>query len=322
MGATSYTPFQEAWWLEASGASAWDEVQIERGGEVVARLPFTVEERFGARVLTQPALTQSLGPWIKSTGGGYTRTLGREMSLYGDLIKGLPEHDAFQQHFAPQVTNWLPFYWEGFTQTTRYTYVLDLTQSLDELWAGMDKRNRSRVRKASRELEVSVHCQGALDTLLDVVEMTFARQGLKMPYTREYVHRLDEAIQANSRRWIVVARDKTSGVPHAANYTFGDEGRVYALLSGADPDLRNSGAGVAARWEAIRAVHPHTGVFDFEGSMIPGVEHRNRKYGAHQVPYFSLSRSNGVFERGRDRQERRRKLLAPLWAAKQRVFKA
>lgn len=316
-----YTPFQEPWWLDATAPGQWDAVEVERGGQLQAYLPFVVGERNGARFLEQPFLTQSLGPWIADTGAGYTNTLSREMSLYKELIDGLPDHDVFKQHFATQVTNWLPFYWEGFTQTTRYTYTLDMRQSLEELHKGMDKRNRSRINKGKEQLVLTESETEGLETLLDLSEMTFERQGMQLPYSRAFVRKLDEAVQKHSRRLIVIARGKEDGLPHAANYAFGDSKRVYALMSGADPALRQSGASVVARWRTIEWAHTFTETFDFEGSMVRGIEHRNRKYGAHQTPYFSIRWSNGVLEANERKRQLRRAPLVAAWRLKEAALK-
>ena len=316
-----YTPFQEPWWLEATAPGRWDAVEIERGGELQAYLPFVVREEHGARILEQPLLTQSLGPWVADTGAGYTNALSREMDLYKRLIEGLPSHDVFTQNFATQVTNWLPFYWEGFQQTTRYTYTLDMRQDLDEIHRGMDKRNRSRIRRGQQDLVVTASESEGLETLLNLSQMTFERQGMSLPYSREFVRTLDEAVQKHSRRIIVIARGKEDGLPHAANYAFGDSKRVYALMSGADPALRQSGASVVARWRTIEWAHTFTETFDFEGSMVRGIEHRNRKYGAHQTPYFSIHRSNGVLEANEAKRRRRRAPLIAAWRLKEAALK-
>lgn len=285
------TVFQEEWWLDAAAPGQWEAVTVESGGELQARLPFVIRRSGSQTVLTQPQLTQSLGPWVRDTGAGYARSMSRQMDLYSQLIDKLPPHTVFRQNFAPQVTNWLPFYWEGYTQTTRYTYTIDLKQDLDTIKANMDKRNRSRLRSAERELRVEISETGLIDELLDMAEMTFARQGLALPYPRELVHRIDEAVKANAKRWVIVCRDRHTGDIHSADYAVGDERRIYALISGADPALRDSGAGVLARWHAIQRAREHAAVYDMEGSMIKPIEHRNRKYGAVQVPYMALSRA-------------------------------
>src|SRR5882762_10808904 len=117
--ATSYNLFQEPWWLDAVAPGEWDEVVVKRGGQVAARLPFVRKRKFGSVFLTQPRLTPSLGPWLRVSSAKRTNRLAEEKELMQELIAALPHFDLFRQTFAPQVTNWLPFYWQGFSQTTR-----------------------------------------------------------------------------------------------------------------------------------------------------------------------------------------------------------
>ena len=315
-----YTPFQEPWWLDAAAPGQWDAVQVERGGQLQAYLPFVIGERGGARSLGQPLLTQSLGPWISDTGAGYTSTLSREMILYKELIDGLPEHDVFKQHFATQVTNWLPFYWEGFEQTTRYTYTLDMRQSLEQIHAGMDKRNRKQLRRAQESLIAET--SDDLETFLRLNDKTFERQGIATPYSHDFVFRLDEAARINARRWIVLARDKWTGEAHAGIYMIASGDRVYSLMSGADPTLRDQNGGIVARWKAIEVAHnADVSTLDFQGSMLKTVERRNRNYGSCQVPYFSIHRSNGVLEAYEKKRRMRRAPLVAAWRLKEAALK-
>ena len=287
----SYSIFQQPWWLDAVAPGQWDAVEVERGGETAAWLPFVVKKRLGLRLLTQPALTQSLGPWIKDTGAGHTKALGREMSLYKELIGKLPQFDIFQQNFAPQVTNWLPFYWQGFTQTTRYTYTIDLSRDLEQLFADMDKRNRRQLRDAERE----IYGESADDLreLLVLNDKTFERQGMKTPYTHAYVHQIDAAAREHAQRWIILARDRKTGQALAGIYMIGFQGRVYSLFSGVDPASRAKNPGIVARWEAIKQAKSYGTILDLQGSMLEGVERRNRNYGATQSPYFAMSKADG-----------------------------
>ena len=320
MAGRFHTPFQEPWWLDATAPGQWDAVEVERGGQVQAYMPFVVREQHGARILGQPSLTQSLGPWVLNTGAGYTKALSREMSLYKELIDKLPEHDYFKQHFAPQVTNWLPFYWEGFDQSTRYTYTLDMRQGLETLHQGMDKRNRRQLRHAQESL--TAETSEDLETLLRLNDKTFERQGMATPYSREYVFRLDEAAVTHARRWIILARDKRTGEAQAGIYMLAWGERMYSLFSGADPALRDQNGGIVARWKAIETAHESgVSILDFQGSMLKTVERRNRNYGAYQVPYFSIHRSNGVLEENERKRRRRRAPLIAAWRLKEAALR-
>jgi Acetyltransferase (GNAT) domain len=279
--------FQQPWWLDAVAPGTWAAVEVRRGGELKARLPYVLDRRMGLTLLLQPPLTPWLGPWISPSQGKYATQLTHQMELYTELIDQLPAHDYFSQNFHYSVANWLPFYWRQFQQTTRYTYVIvDLT-NLDQVKADFKDNIRYDIRKASRKLRV--HSEYGIEKFLDVNELTFARQGLPLPYSREYVRRLDNACSTRSARKIFFAEDDTGRV-HAAAYIIWDERSAYYLMGGGDPELRTSGATSLILWEAIRFSHEVSRSFDFEGSIVEPIERFFRAFGARQLPYFGVKR--------------------------------
>lgn len=282
--------FQEPWWLDAVAPGAWDAVDVDQGGRTVARLPFVIKRKFGLRVLTQPQLTQTLGPWMSNNGLNNTKRLSREKDLYSKLINALPKHDMFVQNFHPSITNWLPFYWHGFEQTTRYTYELDLANSTDELLSSCSKSTRASIRQSAANVHVEV--SDDLEAFLDVNEKTFQRQGMTLPYERDYVHRIDQALGPRGKRLILLARSADSGLVEAGAYIAGDARRMYLMMSGSDPDRRTAGSGELLSWTAIsEAKKMGASVFDFEGSMIEPVESFYRGFGPVQTPYMTVSKT-------------------------------
>ena len=80
---TANSLFQQPWWLDATAPGAWAEATVERGGELVARWPYTLERRFGLRVLGQPPLSLFLGPWLAHPGEvKHSTRLARESVLW------------------------------------------------------------------------------------------------------------------------------------------------------------------------------------------------------------------------------------------------
>jgi hypothetical protein len=280
--------FDQPWWLDAVAPGRWSEVVVRRGDEVLARLPYVVRERLGMRVLGQPPLTQSLGPWVRPTPGKYAKRLETEKDLMGELIAGLPRFDAFDQSFSPEVTNWLPFHWAGFEATVLYTYRIEGLEDLDAVWADFAPNVRRHIRKAEKELEV--RAEGDLDTLLRLNREIFVRQRLPAPYEPEVLHRLDAACATRDARDVLFAVDAHDRV-HAAAFVVHGGGVSYLLTSGVDTELRSSGAQTLLVWEAIRRSALRSSRFDFAGSMIESVERFNRAFGSRQVPYFAVHRS-------------------------------
>lgn len=282
---SSHCIFQERWWLDAVAEGAWQAVEVVQGGQIVARMPVVLRRRFGFRIIRQPPLTPSLGPWVRPACGNPAKQKQREKELLNELIDGLPQWDYFEASFHHRMTNWLPFYWRGFQQTTRYTYLLEHISDLDAVWGGLHESVRRNIRKARRQLRVGTDIR--LDRLLDFVELTFRRQGERLPFSRELMFRIDAACSSRGARRTFFAED-AQGRIHAVLYLVADEHYAYYLLGGADPQLRESGAQNLLLWEAIRCASDMGRMFDFEGSMIEPVERIFRGFGARQVPYLHV----------------------------------
>lgn len=284
---TSYNLFQEPWWLDAVAEGDWGEVAVKRGGQVAARLPFVRKKKLGRTMLLQPRLTPFLGPWLRTSSAKLTNRLAEEKELMQELIEALPQSDIFRQTFAPEVTNWLPFYWRGFSQTTRYTYRLPELSDLAGLWNGVRENIRREIRKAKKNVVVRNDLD--IDCFARVWALTFERQGARLPVSIELLHRLELACEKRDCRRMFFAED-AQGRIHAAAYLVWDSDCAYYLMGGGDPTLRNSGAGSLVLWEAIAFASTVSRQFDFEGSMLESVERFFRAFGGRPVTFFSLSK--------------------------------
>lgn len=283
--------FMEPWWLDATaGPDSWNVVLVESGSGIDAALPFAVLGRRGTRVLGMPQLTQTLGPWLSPSGDRSASRLAREKDLIGALLDALPACDQYAQSWHYSRTNWLPAYWRGYSQTTRYTYRIPSLHDLDRTWADMQSNIRGDARKAASRFGVAVDSEASLDDFLDLQDQTFARQGKPRPYSRDFIAGVDAAAHAQRARCILIARDP-SGRAHAGAYLVWDSESAYYLMGGGNPELRSSGATSLCLWEAIRFASTVTKSFDFEGSMIEPIERFFRGFGAVQTPYFSISRT-------------------------------
>jgi hypothetical protein len=281
--------FSQAWWLDAlAGKENWDVAMVENDGRIVAAMPYVVRRKLGRVFLGQPLLTQSLGPWIRATNSKQASRLGREKDLMQQLIVSLPTYDQFKQNWHHSQTNWLPFYWAGFSQTTRYTYRLPDLSDVGKLWEGFRENIRRDIRKAQKRFGLYVRRDFGIEDFMRLNLQTFKRQGLAPPYSKNLVYRLDSACQARQVRQVFVAED-VKGQHHAGVYIVWDQNSAYYLMGGGDPALRSSGATSLCMWEAIKYSATITKCFDFEGSMIEPIERFFRAFGAEQTPYSAIS---------------------------------
>ncbi len=285
--------FSRFWWLNAAcGDSNWDVVLVEKGGIIFGSMPYMIKQKFMFTLLVQPQLTQVLGPWIRyPENQKYEKKLSHEKKIISSLVGKLPHFSMYRQSFHYKYQNWLPFYWLGFTQTTRYTYVIEDLSNTDDIWLNMQSRIKTDIRKATDKFGLQLVISSDLDDFLRVNAMTFSRQGIKALYSNEFVKKLDFACTDNDCRRIFLAKD-SHGRIHAAIYIIWDEQSAYYLMGGGDPELRNSGATAFLIWEAIKFCGGVTKAFDFEGSMLESVENFCRGFGAVQKSYHTVSKIN------------------------------
>lgn len=282
--------FSQAWWLDAVAGGNWDVVLAKKGDRVIGTLPYVIKKKYGFKLLTQPSLTQTLGPWIKPAQKSYPKKLAYEKDVLGELADKLPKCDHYEQNWHCNQQNWLPFYWRGFEQTTRYTYRLPLTPSKEQLWKNLQQNIRGDIRK-SRERESVTVREGSLEEFLILNKMVFQRQNRPVPYTTEFVTRIDAAASVRNARDCLVA-EGPDGKLHAGAYIVRSGNTAYYLMGGGDPKLRSSGATSLVIWEAILRQPESVEIFDFEGSMIGSIERFFRGFGGVQTPYFRVSHSN------------------------------
>lgn len=286
--------FSQPWYLDACAeGGTWEVVLAEEKGRIVAALPYFVKQKGPFRYVTMPPFVKWLGPYVLPEFRG---RLPKEHELLQLLMAQLPNFAAFKQNFYPTVTNWLPFYWEQYRQTTFYTYRLHRLRDLQRVEAGLGTGIRRDIRLARQKVQV-VH-DLPLDEFYRVNLLSFTRQGLPAPYSAAQLRRLDAALAAAETRQLFFAVDALGRV-HSVAYLIWDATTAYFLLAGDDPALRASGAGVLLAWECIRYASEvlNLDCFDFEGSMLPGVERIRVRFGAVQTPYFFVWKYNSrLFE--------------------------
>ena len=229
------------------------------------------------------------GCWYRDVGGRSISALGREHQLAAELVAQLPRCDFFSMNFHHDITNWLPYTWQGFAMVPKVTYVIDKLGMEKELWDGLAPNIRREIRKA--ESRVEVVRSDDVDLFVQLNQKTFDRQEMTIPYSPATLRRVNDACVARNARQIYFARD-TEGRYHAALYIVHDDRSAFYLLGGADPALRTSGAQSLLMWNAILDAAKTSASFNFEGSVIQGIERFLRAFGGAQKTYMNARRAN------------------------------
>ena len=281
--------FSKYWWLNATaGKGNWSIIALEKNNKTEAILPFlTIKERF-LITLTQPLLTQKLGPWFKKKIFTSASDIEKQNNLMVNLINELPFHDRYNQNWDYSITNWLPFYWKDFSQNTKYTYRINDISNVELVFTNFDRSKKKNIKNARNNLKIITDLDKA--DFYDHHQYTLKQNGKKINYSREYFYSIFEATKKNNSGKIFAAVD-INGKIHSANFIIWDYYSAYNLISTIDNTFRNSGSTSLVIYEAIKFLSNKTNSFDFEGSMIKGVEYSFRRFGARQTPYFHIHRN-------------------------------
>ncbi len=287
--------FSQYWWMDAV-CQKWDVFIYEENGRVLGTMPYAISKKLGFQYILQPQLTQTNGVWINYPEHQITQekySLEEKIcSYFINELKRL-KLSFFQQSFHHSFTNWLPFYWMSFRQTTRYTYVISEINDIEVVEKRFSGYKRKHLKKAKN---LKIINDVSASQFYDHHCKTLKAKGEKIVYSRHLFQNIyNSAIIRNQGKVIAIGDD--NGDIYAALFIVWDKQSAYNLISTIDPNHKKSGASTRVVLEAIRFVSDKAKCFDFEGSMIKEVENSFREFGAKQKPYFQIEKYYSVLFR-------------------------
>jgi lipid II:glycine glycyltransferase (peptidoglycan interpeptide bridge formation enzyme) len=201
------------------------------------------------------------------------------------LIPQLPSAHRYSFRLNTTLTDWQPFYWAGWQQETRYTYRLAI-EDLNTVAKGFNDNTKRNIQKSAKYF--TIQSSDGFDTFLKINELTYQRQNIKQPIPMKTWQTVERVLVEKNKRSIFFA-ENTEGVVVAAIYVVFDDKTAYYLAGGATEEGRSKGAlfGLMSHTIQEAAVQGCT-IFDFEGSMLRGVEPFFRGFGGELTPYFRV----------------------------------
>ena len=236
-----------------------------------------------------PPFRYCLNAFLHPNDGPLVRRKFLRQELCKQFTEELKRYPHFLQNFNYDITDWLPFYWAGYNQTTRYTYLLKNIRDHQAVWENMSPNIRRNIAKAQNKYHISVKKGIPLNEFLAVQAQTFDRQHVRIKEDTNVLKDLIATCRQRGQGDLWGGYDE-QGHLHAAAFIVWQDRSAYYLAGGGNPAYRGSGAQSYVLWECLHFVSQFTTVFDFEGSMLPGVERFFREFGAIQTPFFTISR--------------------------------
>lgn len=286
--------YLQPWWMDAvcKVGDEWEVFLYEEMNVIKGVFVCYFVNIMGLRMVIQPQLTQYNGIWLN-----YDEIVTKNDKVYFEkkaithLLSQLNEYgfDYFNQNFPLNFNNWLPFYWQRFEQTTRYTYQLDGIDYPEACYEKFSYAKKKQIRKAQKELNLNTEMNG--EDFYTHLSNYQSSKGQKVLYSKNFFLNLYETCKSNNQGEIIAVSD-INGEVHAALFVVWDKSIAYNLISTIHPKYKDSGASTLVVYEAIKHLAGKVKVFDFEGSMDQGIENSFSQFGTQQASYFSIKKYN------------------------------
>ncbi len=285
-----YVPlFAQPWYMDAvCGEQSWSAWMCEHDGAVFAAMPYYLDESNGLRRITKAPLAQINGiVFCYPANQKPVKRQEFEERVVNEAVDYLATLglDVYEQQYHYTFTNWLPFFWRGYTAITRYTYLIEDTSDMEAVTAAYSAKLRSIIRKGWRL--VHVRDMTGAEEVYECNRQVFAKQGLPAPFSFELFSRLYEAASARECCRALCAEDDEGNV-HSFCYVVWDDRSMYLLMGGSIPAFSSSDSYSYLIHHCIGLASSMGLKFDFEGSVIKGITKAIRNFGGVAKPYFRI----------------------------------
>lgn len=272
--AVNAMPYAYTWYLD-NVAEEWEGLVM---GNYKAVMPLVFKRKFGVDYLYQPFFTQQLGVFT---------SLPLSKNLVNSFIDKIPEKYRYIDIHLNEINNIT----ENENVTERTNHFLDLNLDYALIKANYSKNTSRKLKKAEKnELLIinNVKPEKFVDFYLKHTASKVENFDDKHQYTMLRIIYKALSYQAGA---LVGIADKNQELL-AANFLLFHPTRIINLLPTSSQEGNEQNAMVFMIDHLLQRNANQKKIFDFEGSMIPGVAQFYKGFGAKEINYFRLKRNN------------------------------
>jgi lipid II:glycine glycyltransferase (peptidoglycan interpeptide bridge formation enzyme) len=191
--------------------------------------------------------------------------------------------------FPSDILDLQPFIWDKYKVIPNYTYRINLANSIEDIKSNFDSKNRNVINKAIKEEIIVTENSMSKEDLYKFFKGSLKGAGANV-YDEELKNIfLEFSDTCNSFALVAKKEDKFFG----AVFCVYDKNTCYYLLGGVD---KNSGVQGINNLLIQKSIEKSKDLgcktFDFEGSMLKGVEKFFRGFGPELVPYYTVNKAS------------------------------
>jgi hypothetical protein len=258
--------------------------------ELIGSFNLYYGSKIGQRYIITPPYSTDIGLWyrdesntsfqkhklLKNILNAIAEFLNSQKVMFIDLV--MPEH----------IKDIQPFLWGKFDGTVKYTYLIDLSISENEMLENMSPERRKNIKNAEKS-STFFFCQ---DSQL-ISEKVLASLNENKAYFNEEIVRNIVTRFPNGKNHICIGtkfKDQLSSIhfitrdENTANYIFGWNDKQLSSI-----------AGTYGLWNCILfAKKQGVKTFNFAGSALPSIEKYFRGFGGDLTPMLNVKNQNAL----------------------------
>ncbi len=246
-----------------------------------------IRKKYGLTVVHNPAFLPYCGPFYSfpSKGADLNSQLRNISYAFLDYLESLHPH-IVSLYLAPKWVDGIPFYWRKYKVIYAYTYQIDLYKNEEELFAFLNSERRRRIKQAAK-IGITIKNIVAIKDVIHIVELTYQRKKKALPV--EMMRQIVSELNFGENSYAVGAYE--NGILTALVYIVHDNKYAYLLISGSLYEAHPSAKSLALYQAILQAKAMGLSVFDFEGSVLPGVESFDRSFGGTITRIMTLNKA-------------------------------
>lgn len=267
---------------------------LNRNEEIIGCFLYYRFRKLGFHCVISPPFTPDIclfciDPSESVVGGhSFRKELMETLALYFDALKVAYVHI----HFPGHIIDTQPFIWKGYLSRNRYSYLIDLSATEEQLRANLSSEKRKSLNKAAKDGLEIVPVNDA-ETVYQLVCQSLDRSSQHA--NRQIVKNIIYAFTGTPQ--VIVHAAQLHGQFLSVAFCLVSQNKALYLFGGLDAGNKHHGAGVACMWNCILSARQKgLALFDFEGSMRPAIERYFREFGGALTPYYNVEKTSVVMK--------------------------
>ncbi|MBC7695240.1 MAG: GNAT family N-acetyltransferase [Burkholderiales bacterium] len=259
--------------------------------QLIGGFYFLKTKKFGFTFLKLPPYTPHCGLFFTSDSKNNSSINNFSKEIMNEVCRFITKQKSALTvlAFPSNIIDFQPFIWEKYKVIPNYTYRISLEKSIEVIKSNFDSKNRNAINKAIKEevivSENSLSKEELYRFFMDSLNTTDANIyeiELKNIFTK---------FSDDTNSFSVTARKGDEILGNV--FCVYDVNTCYYLLGGVNKKSGVQGVNnLLVQCSIEKAKELGCKTFDFEGSMLKGVEKFFRSFGPELVPYFTVNKAS------------------------------